>query len=715
MAEKNLLQRILSAIPKAKHGDVDLPFATLFQTQFNEMFGVTARQQFVKAYRGWVFACTQAISTEVANIEIKLFRKTSDGPEEVFDHELLDLLNAVNPRMTRHELIENTQSYLELEGNAFWFLARDKMGKIRQIWPLRPDRVTFTQDKEVPVMIEKFIYRQKDGSKTVFEPENIVHFANFNAEGDYPFPVRGKGTVEAAGLSIDTNEFAREWNARFFKNSARPDMIFKAPGTLGPDEYENLKRKINSAFQGVDKSHKMLLLQGGLEVDKISNSQKDMDFVKQVIQTRDEILAIFRVPKSILGIVEDVNRANAEAQIFTFAKLTIEPKMRKFIGNLNEFLIPKVAGEDSDLFFGFVSPVPENRERIIEEYDKGHNKWLTTNDIRRAEGLPESENGDEFRGGPLQSIPVDTVPEQSKQIEKPKRAEKKKYKSSADAIANETREQIKKIFDKKNGEADEKAEAEAEKEKELRAMTFAEIQKYGEVWMKTIERGTNAFEPLLKVYFEDEEKKVIKAITEELKGLEQKEYSLKQVDDLLPGELRNSQISSLITIMEPPFADIVREAGQNQLDTLNTDFVFDFDDPTVQAFIKERSAFFADSINDTTFEKLITEVQAGIDAGETLDDISERVAGVYKNIEDFRIRMIARTEVSAASNFAANEALKQAEIDLKQWVNFSPVDDDDAHCGPVPDTVKVGEVFSNGLETAPVHPNCVCTVIAAFE
>lgn len=715
MAEKNLFQRILSAIQKSKHGEVDLPFATLFQTQFNEMFGVTARQQFVKAYRGWVFACTQAISTEVANIEIKLFRRTSDGPEEVFDHELLDLINAVNPRMTRHELIENTQSYLELEGNAFWFLARDKMGKIRQIWPLRPDRVTFTQDKEVPVMIEKFIYRQKDGSKTVFLPENIVHFANFNAEGDYPFPVRGKGTVEAAGLSIDTNEFAREWNARFFKNSARPDMIFKAPGTLGSDEYEMLKRKINSSFQGTNKAHKMMLLTGGLEVEKLTNSQKDMDFVSQVLQTRDEILAVFRVPKSILGIVEDVNRANAEAQIFTFAKLTIEPKMRKFIGNLNEFLIPKVAGEDSDLFFDFVSPVPENRERIIEEYSKGHNKWLTTNDIRRAEGLIESENGDEFRGGPLQSIPVDSVLEQAKQIEKPKRAEKKKYKSSADAIANETREQIKKIFDKKNGEADEKAEAEAEKEKELRAMTFAEIQKYGEVWMKAIERGTNNFEPLLKVYFEEEEKKVIKAITEELKGLEQKEYSLKQVDDLLPGELREAQIASLITIMEPPFADIVQDAGQNQLDTLNTDLKFDFDDPAVQAFIKERSQFFADSINDTTFEKLITQVQEGIDAGETLDEISERVAGVYKNIEDFRIRMIARTEVSAAANFAANEALKQAEIDLKQWVNFSPVDDDDAHCGPVPDTVKVGEIFSNGLETAPVHPNCVCTVIAAFE
>jgi len=662
----------------------------------------------------------QAIAQEVSIIDLKLMRQTGDGDEEVLDHDLISLLKAVNPRMTQHELFEITQSHLELEGNAFWFLARNKMKTIRQIWPLRPDRVTFRQDKEVPVMISEFIYRQKDGAKTRFDPDDIVHFANFNAEGDYPFPVRGKGTVEAAGLSIDTNEFARKWNANFFKNSARPDMIFKAPGTLGADEYEQLKRKINSAFQGVDKAHRMLLLQGGLEVDKLTNSQKDMDFVKQVIQTRDEILAIFRVPKAILGIVEDVNRANAETQLFTFAQLTIEPKMRKIVDTLNEMLIPKIEGDESDLFFDFTSPVPENRERIVNEYDKGHGKWLTTNDIRRAEGLTESENGNEFFGGPLQSIPIDRVPDQPKAVRPTPRAEKKKeYKSTDDAIEQGTKDQIKKIFDKKNQENDEKAEAEAEaekeKESELCAMTFAEIQKYGEVWMKTIERGTNAFEPLLKKYFEDEEKKVLKVVKEELEGLESKEYSLKQIDDLLPAELRQAQISALITIMEPPFEGIVADAGQNQLNTLNADLVFDSEKESVQTFIKERSAFFAQSINDTTFKELVAEIQAGIEAGESLDDISARVASVYKKTDDFRTRMIARTEVAEASNFAALEALKQADIELKQWVNFSPVDDDDEHCGPVPDTIPVGEVFSNGLLRPTVHPNCVCATIAAFE
>jgi len=427
MADKNFLQRFISRIGKG-HIQIETPFATLFQTRFQSLFGISSQQQFLKAYKGWVYACVNAIANEVAEIQLVLKRKTADGDEVIDEHELIDLLARVNPRMTQSELLLITQSHLELEGNAFWWLAKDKAGtQVREIWPLRPDRVTFLQSKENPLEISQYEYRAPDGGKTFFEPESIVHFATFNAQGNYPFPVRGLGTVQAAAVAIDTNDFANQWNANFFKNSARPDMIFKAPGTLGKDEYEQLKRKINQAFQGTDKAHKMMLLQGGLEIDKIGTSAKDMDFVKQVIQTRDEILATFRVPKTILGIVDDVNRANAEAQIFTFAKLTIEPKMRMLVGVLNEMFIPKITGEDHpEIFFDFVSPVPENRERITDEYAKGHNKWMTTNDIRRAEGMPESVNGDQFFG-PFNVQEIDNVPPEAKKAESPEHKKASTY------------------------------------------------------------------------------------------------------------------------------------------------------------------------------------------------------------------------------------------------------------------------------------------------
>lgn len=718
MADKNLLRRLLPGIFK-QASEIQNPFTTLFQSQLNPFFGVTAQQQFLKAYKGWVYACVTAIANEVAEMQLILKKESPEGDVKVEQHELIDLLSKVNPRMTQYELFEITQSHLELEGNAFWWLGRDAAGKIKEIWPLRPDRVTFLQSKENPLAIAQYIYRQQDGGKTFFEPDDIIHFANFNAEGNYPFPTRGKGTVEAAALAIDTNDFARQWNANFFKNSARPDMIFKSSGTLGADEYEQLKRKINSAFQGVSKSHKMILLQGGLEMEKINNTQKDMDFVKQVTQTRDEILAVFRVPKTSIGLGEDVNRATAEAQNFVFTDRTIKPKMKRMVDTLNEFLIPRIAGEDSGLFFDFVSPVPEDREKTIHEYTEGHNKWLTTNDIRRREGMSESTEGDSFFG-PFNVVPIDNVPPEKKEAEseahKEKREDREDKHADKDLTPDEklkakTRREIGKIFKKKN-ETKKNSDAELEPTPEPpKQLSEKQIKTYGEIWMKGIDEREKRIEPILEKYFNDQEKEVLDTLKDELKGLETKEYSLKQAE-LLPD--KDEQIQALISLMTPEYQDMIKEAGDNAMLLTGADQVFDADSQAAQDFIEERASFFSEKINDTTFDALQNELAEGLRAGETLEELSERVAKVFDQARDFRTLRIARTEASAASNFAAQEGYKQAGVPQKQWVNFSPLDDTDDACGPVPDTVGIDAEFSNQLQAPPVHPNCVCTVIPIF-
>src|SRR5665213_3405969 len=43
-------------------------------------------------FTGWTFAAVNAIASEVANIQLRLYRVAGDKHEEVTDHELLDLL-----------------------------------------------------------------------------------------------------------------------------------------------------------------------------------------------------------------------------------------------------------------------------------------------------------------------------------------------------------------------------------------------------------------------------------------------------------------------------------------------------------------------------------------------------------------------------------------------------------------------------------------------
>jgi phage portal protein BeeE len=50
----------------------------------------------------------------------------------------------------------------------------------------------------------------------------------------------------------------------------------------------------------VNNSHKIAVLDNGLKYNEYKVSQKELDFVESRRFTRDEIFAIFKVPKSIV-------------------------------------------------------------------------------------------------------------------------------------------------------------------------------------------------------------------------------------------------------------------------------------------------------------------------------------------------------------------------------------------------------------------------------
>src|SRR5207302_3765445 len=55
-------------------------------------------------FTGWTFAAVNAIASEVANIQLRLYSVNGDDHEELDDHELLTLLEGVNDQMTGIEL-----------------------------------------------------------------------------------------------------------------------------------------------------------------------------------------------------------------------------------------------------------------------------------------------------------------------------------------------------------------------------------------------------------------------------------------------------------------------------------------------------------------------------------------------------------------------------------------------------------------------------------
>ena len=77
---------------------------------------------------GWVYSANQVIADDCASVRLKLMHNMKDGDqEEVYSHEILDLLNDPNNVITAKQLWNLYYSYLNLTGEAY-ILKLDRKG-----------------------------------------------------------------------------------------------------------------------------------------------------------------------------------------------------------------------------------------------------------------------------------------------------------------------------------------------------------------------------------------------------------------------------------------------------------------------------------------------------------------------------------------------------------------------------------------------------------
>ena len=658
------------------------------------------RRTYLNEYKDWVYSCISSRAQDVSNAE---FFATNEKGERLDDNksELMKLLRTVNTNMTMRELIFGTITHKDADGNAFWFLARDKDGKgaIREIYLLRPDRIEIATDKNKPLEVSGYVYKTERGGKITFEPNQVLHFRNFNPSGDHPFPHKGKSIIEAGLSAIETDNQARKWNFNFFKNSARPDgLISKKEGVIGDDEYRRIKSELETAYQGTENSHKTMILTGGLEFKEITRLQKDMEFIEQRRFSRDEILSTFKVPKTVLGIVEDVNRANAEASDYVFASRTVRPLIQDFVDTINEY----IASEFKEKL-NFVSPVPEDKVAKIAEYEKGVNKWLTVNEIRAREGLPPVDGGDAILDPisaqvmPVKSVVVPTIEEKMAQADEIE-IDSEVLADFKGVLPTETDIEI----------IDEEDEAEIESKA---VITEEQRKNFIDGWINIFDINEKPFKTKLAQYFAEQEKEVLSNLANSVKGLEPAEYRYKAFEEVLFDE--DYQIELGIKLITPRIEKYIEQSSKNAVARLGVGSVLDLASPKVQEFITKRSQYFAESVNKTTVDKILTTLNEGADAQENLTDLTKRVQEIFTEAKTSRAEMIARTEVSASGNFGSTETYKEAGVEMVEWYNPDP--EHEACVENAGKKRKIGDEFPSGDTTPPAHPNCRSILIPIFD
>lgn len=244
-------------------------------------------------------------------------------------------------------------------------------------------------------------------------------------------------------------------------------------------------------------------------------------------------------------------------------------------------------------------------------------------------------------------------------------------------------------------------------------ITGADLRvKYADMVNKGIDQRAESLKPALANFFEEQKQRVLKNLTE---AVSKKAAGEKMKISQIFHTTQEEKLS--INFILPYIEEFLKESGQEALNIISpqNDFTSSAE---VQKRIRERARLFADSVNNTTLTGLDETLAEGIEAGEGITSLSDRVSQVYEDFPAYRTEMIARTEATAANNEGMLEGYRQSGVaNAKEWINAG---DDrvrpghrDKPEGVGGEMVLLDKNFSNGL-AYPQEPNCRCVLGPAF-
>lgn len=352
-------------------------------------WGGDAQEQ-VRHFQSWVYTAVSAIAQEVAKHRPYGYRDT--GPAEhdqamlPHSHPLMRLLAAPNPWLTPWELWYLTVVYLELTGNCYWYCpplrsgAAD-LGVPGELWVIPSPWVRVVADRQN--YVAGYDVAAPGSPAERLSPGEVIHLK-------YPNPLDphyGLSPLQANALTVDAHLELLKSRYQTFRAGQRPGVVLTTDQVLSEPVVRRLEEAVQARLGGRENWHRPMVLEQGLRASPWTLTPAEMDYLNSSRLTRDEILAIYRVPAPIVGIVESVGLGQSiwSGARVMFCEGTVQPKL-DLIGQVLTRDLGRRYGPDVAVAFPNCSPRDPAERRADDELD-ARLGLRTVNEIRRARGL----------------------------------------------------------------------------------------------------------------------------------------------------------------------------------------------------------------------------------------------------------------------------------------------------------------------------------------
>ena len=352
-----------------------------------------------------VIAIMTLLSQDTASMPLILYARKGRNKFRATDHPYYRLMHdQPNPEMSSMIFRELIVSHLLAWGNFYGQLIWDEAGVVREIWPLRPDRMTVERIEGVKI----YNYRGSNNKPRTFLADEILHIAGWGFDGLVGYS-RIAMARNAIGLAISAEKFG----SKLFANDARPGVVYQHPTQLSDIAYDHLNKSFD-ANKGADNAWLPKILEEGMTIKEIGIPPEDAQF----LQTRQFQLAEINrilgpVPPHMIGDVQKSTSwgTGIDSQEQGYVNHTLRPLAVRIEQALNSQLLLQADREQGyfyeHLFDGLLrGDIATRYEAYVKAINNG---VMSRNEVRERENL-NPRNGLDDMMQPLNMVTVGSQP-----------------------------------------------------------------------------------------------------------------------------------------------------------------------------------------------------------------------------------------------------------------------------------------------------------------
>jgi len=690
----------------------------------------------------WVWICVNLLIDTCKTVPLML----SNANDEVLESG--PLYNYVyNKEFSR--LFQETLGFYILYREVYW-ITLDSKG-------VSPTSILVAGPNSCRPVVEKGVlvgYALRTGSKeTTLVLEDVYVIKNFN-----PYdPYRGCGPLNAGEMSISTAYQAMQYNESLLANGARLSVgLTVPPGVqLSPEEIQKLKREFSSKHAGAANAGKVLLMTGITDVKTFSQTMADLQMVDMSKFTANTICALFNVPPEVVGLNSEAQYAHGPAtqRLILYG---VSPLLDAISTAMDEGLIQKykfkavhnkfiefakskiaaarfplrcraayrrvktqavMAGQTLFAWFDIASH-PAIQEMMRDQIAKIMplaEKGVPINQLIDAHDLPYDTTlmpwGNEW-WVPMGQVPARFILEGGLEaFTGPALPEGQTDEDEDTPPENPPKEDAK----KKSIEAAEKSSA------------------AGRIWNRYIQSFLpleKAYADQVRLYFRNQRKELVGKLKVALGESKSVEADTNQIVARVVFDLvnENKKLRVINRVFFERAADLGIAQAESEVAGLKGDALKEAVrrvrlSPAMRNTLAVSSEKVS-SVNAVSRRRIASQLRQGLEAGEGLPELTDRIAGVL-DTSHARANLIARTQVSGAVSSGRFAGMKDAGVEKKGWLTArdSSVRPDHKQAGiDYADGIPIDQPFKVGGDTLmyPGDPagtaaqiaNCRCMTIA---